>query len=313
MKRLISLLLALMLGMFSYQVSAQQNDGNRMSSNISVTTNPLVTTDDASNLMPDAATLNATITNPDNVNITNMGFEWRLAFGGSNIPVTGTGNGNAFSATINNLTPSTSYVYKAFITFDGTTLYGEEVYFTTPEEGNQNCPAPTNLTAYPSSASVTLFWQQDANTANEWEVHYRQITESTWNIFYTTTTTISFGDLVLDADYEAFVVAHCTNGLTSESSNTVTFHTEVCDIQDYLEHNLVLYPNPATDMVSVSITDASIRITGVEIYNVYGQLLNAMVSEENPMCINVCGLADGMYFVRVKTDSGVVTKSFVKK
>ena len=45
----------------------------------------------------------------------------------------------------------------------------------------------------------------------------------------------------------------------------------------------------------------------------YGQLLNAIVSEENPIRINVSGLADGMYFVRITTDSGVVTKSFVKR
>lgn len=299
--------------MFSYQVSAQQNDGNMTLGNGSVTTDPMVTTAPVSNLSPDAATLNAIIMNPDNVNISEMGFEWRKVMGGYNTTVTGTGNGNMFSATLNNLTPNTSYLYKAYIFFNGTTIYGEEVYFTTPEEGSQSCPAPTNLFVNAFSSSVLLFWQQEANTANEWEVHYRQITDPTWNIFNTTSTTITLEGLVPDVDYEAFVVAHCTNAQTSESSDTVTFHTVISGIQDYLEHNLILYPNPATDMVSVSTTDAAIQITGVEVYNVYGQLLDAIVSEENPMCINISGLADGMYFVRVKTDSGVVTKSFVKK
>lgn len=218
MKRLLSLLLILMLGMFSYQVSAQQNDGNMMPGNGAVTTDPIVTTAPVSNLMPNSATLNATITNPDNVNITEMGFEWKQTFG-YNSSVSGTGNGNTFSATLNNLTPNTGYSYKAFITFDGTTLYGEEVYFTTSDVG----------------------------------------------------------------------------------------------VQVYLEQKLTLYPNPATELVSVATDDASIRITGVEVYNLYGQLLNAIVSEENPMRINVSGFADGMYFVRITTDSGVVTKSFVKR
>ena len=140
MKRLLSLLLILMLGMFFYQVSAQQDDGNMMPGNGAVTTDPIVTTAPVSNLMPNSATLNATITNPDNVNITEMGFEWRKVMGGYNTTVTGTGNGNMFSATLNNLTPNTSYLYKAYIFFNGTTIYGEEVYFTTPEEGSQ-CPA----------------------------------------------------------------------------------------------------------------------------------------------------------------------------
>lgn len=312
MKRLLSLLLILMLGMFSYQVSAQQNDGNMMPGNGAVTTDPIVTTAPVSNLMPNSATLNAIIMNPDNVNISEMGFEWRKVMGGYNTTVTGTGNGNMFSATLNNLTPNTSYLYKAYIFFNGTTIYGEEVYFTTPEEGSQ-CPAPTNLIAYASTSSVTLLWQQEANTANEWEVRYRQATESDWSVYNTTSTTITLEDLVPDTDYEAYVVAHCTNSMTSEPSNTVTFHTEICGIQDYLEHNLILYPNPATELVSVETTDASIRITSVEVYNVYGQLLNAMVSEENPMRIDVSSLSDGMYFVRVTSDSGVVTKSFVKR
>ncbi len=301
-----------MLGMFSYQVSAQQNDGNMMPGNGAVTTDPIVTTAPVSNLMPNSATLNATITNPDNVNITEMGFEWKQTFGYFS-PVQGTGNGNTFSATLNNLTPNTGYSYKAFITFNGTTLYGEEVYFTTPEEGSQNCPAPTNLIASPSASSVVLFWQQESNTANEWEVHYRMTTESTWSIFNTTSTTITLVDFISGADYEAFVVAHCANGQTSESSDTVTFHIMDLGIQDYLEQKLTLYPNPATELVSVATDDASIRILSVEVYNMYGQLLNAIVSEENPIRINVSGLADGMYFVRITTDSGVVTKSFVKR
>jgi len=34
---------------------------------------------------------------------------------------------------------------------------------------------------------------------------------------------------------------------------------------------------------------------------------------DNMTRINVSGLANGMYFVRVKTDQGMVTKRFVKK
>ncbi len=313
MKRLLSLLLTLVLGMFSYQVSAQQNDDNMMFGTGSVTTDPMVTTDDVTNLSLTSATLNATITNPDNVDISDVGFEWKQVMGGFNTTVQGTRNGNTFSATLENLMPNTSYSYKAFISFGGTILYGEEVYFSTPEEGSQNCPAPTNLIAYASASNVTLLWQQDANTANEWEIHYRQTTEPTWIIHNTTSTTITLDDLVPDADYEVFVVAHCTNTMTSEPSDTVTFHTEICGIQDYLEHKLTLCPNPATDMVSVATTDASIRITSVEVYNMYGQLVNTIASTENPLRVNVSGLADGMYVVRVATDNGVVTKSFVKK
>ena len=63
----------------------------------------------------------------------------------------------------------------------------------------------------------------------------------------------------------------------------------------------------------VSVSDASIRITGVEVYNVYGQLVNMLVVAENPLQISISGLSDGMYFVRVMTEDGIVTKNFVKR
>ena len=47
----------------------------------------------------------------------------------------------------------------------------------------------------------------------------------------------------------------------------------------------------------------------------YGKLINMVGVCDTPVQtrINVSGLANGMYFVRVTTDEGVVTKSFLKK
>jgi hypothetical protein len=51
----------------------------------------------------------------------------------------------------------------------------------------------------------------------------------------------------------------------------------------------------------------------MEVIDVYGKLINTVTVVENPTRLNVSGLANGMYFVRVTTDNGVVTKPFVKK
>ena len=45
----------------------------------------------------------------------------------------------------------------------------------------------------------------------------------------------------------------------------------------------------------------------------YGKWVNTVVVNENPIRINVSNLADGMYFVRVTTEKGAVTKRFVKR
>ena len=205
---------------------------------------------------------------------------------------------------------------------DGTVLQQQTdlSYFTnytfTPDCGlTTTCETPTNLAASVDHTTVTLTWQQEPNTATEWQVNYRQTTESTWSTATASSTTYTLTDLTPNVDYVANVVAHCTNGLTSDESNTVTWHTDDVGIVGYLEKSVNLYPNPATEMISVEVSDANILITGVEVYNVYGQVVETFhgTSLQNRATINVSSLADGMYYVRVTTDGGVVTKSFVKR
>lgn len=49
------------------------------------------------------------------------------------------------------------------------------------------------------------------------------------------------------------------------------------------------------------------------LFDVYGKLLQIVPIASEITQIDVSGLADGMYFVRVSTEAGVVTKTFVKR
>ena len=51
----------------------------------------------------------------------------------------------------------------------------------------------------------------------------------------------------------------------------------------------------------------------LHLLDVYGKLLQIVPITSETTQINVSGLAAGMYFVRVRTEEGVVTKTFVKK
>lgn len=57
----------------------------------------------------------------------------------------------------------------------------------------------------------------------------------------------------------------------------------------------------------------NVHIEALEVFDVYGKLINTVNVIDNPTRINVSNLANGMYFVRVTTGEGTVTKSFVKK
>ncbi len=92
--------------------------------------------------------------------------------------------------------------------------------------------------------------------------------------------------------------------------------------------DVVVYPNPTKDVVNVQCTMNNVQCSGIEIVDVYGKTIttvgtrfiasaqfptSAQFPASAPTQINVSGLAAGMYFVRVTTDRGVVTKPFVKR
>ena len=275
---------------------------------------PTAVTNPASNIEQTTATLNGTITNPDGVTITAKGFEWKATTGGSYTQVAGTGSGDYFTANLTGLTPNTDYTYKAFITFNGTTVYGGEMTFTTLEEV-EPCETPTGLAVVESQdESLTFSWDANDNVIH-WNFRYRQQGSDTWNSSSSYTNSITITDLVNMVWYEAQVQADCGNGNNSDWSEIVTGYTLTPAVPEYLNRHVILYPNPANDVVNVQCTMNNVQMEGIEVIDVYGKVVRTVVGANNysPIRINVSGLASGMYFVRVTTEEGVATKTFVKK
>ena len=81
--------------------------------------------------------------------------------------------------------------------------------------------------------------------------------------------------------------------------------------------DVIVYPNPTKDVVNVECTMNNVQCSGIEVIDVYGKVVRNVVGANNdsPLQtqINVSGLASGMYFVRVTTDKGMVTRPFVKR
>ena len=73
------------------------------------------------------------------------------------------------------------------------------------------------------------------------------------------------------------------------------------------KQTLVLYPNPAYDMVELMIDG---KVNSVEFINVSGRVV---LSAFNDNRIQVGDLLQGIYFVRVSTDRGVGTSRFIKE
>ena len=97
----------------------------------------------------------------------------------------------------------------------------------------------------------------------------------------------------------------------------LTFHVHFFDtgVEDYnFADNLIVYPNPATDVINVECRMKN-KEWGreLQLFDVYGKLLQIIPITSETTSINVADMASGIYFVRVFTDAGTVTKRFVKK
>ena len=91
---------------------------------------PTVTTDSVTSITPTSAKLYGIVTNPNNVAITEMGFEWKEGANSDYAPTIV--SGTELTTTLGNLTPSTKYFFRAYVKYEGRTVYGIERSFTTP-------------------------------------------------------------------------------------------------------------------------------------------------------------------------------------
>ena len=150
----------------------------------STTQAPTVTTNAASNIAETTATLNATITNPDNVTITPTGFEYMATGGTAYTTVEGSGNGTSFTTSLTGLTAGTEYTYRAYITYDNNKVYGSDVTFTTTSATPTAFTCGDNLTvgnySYTTNQYGSQCWmtQNLRNTDGSYKFEYPNIEQA---------------------------------------------------------------------------------------------------------------------------------------
>ena len=78
-------------------------------------------------------------------------------------------------------------------------------------------------------------------------------------------------------------------------------------LPEYDKNNVLVYPNPAKDVLNLSLNDVS----RVEIYDLMGRII---LSETNPDSeLNVSLLQQGVYFVKIFTDNESHSVKFIKQ
>ena len=79
------------------------------------------------------------------------------------------------------------------------------------------------------------------------------------------------------------------------------------------ENDVVIYPNPVTSQLTVSLRTDVFQVTNMAVYDINGKLVNAQSVSDNQIEMNVQGLASGNYFLRLSDGKNSVTTKFVKR
>ena len=243
---------------------------------------------------------------------------WNVQYKAVSASTWTTGDATATSFTMSGLTANTPYQVRVRANCGGgnASQWTSAVTFTTlPDDTPEPCDVPTGLdTTLVANEVIAITW--DANPGvSSWNIQYRP-ENGTWNSASTTNNSYTITGLTGNTTYEIQVQAVCADGQTSDWSASLLVTTKNVGIESWLVNSVSLYPNPAKEYVDIRV-DGDLNVTMMEVYDVYGKVVRTVVGANDysplPTRINIAGLADGMYFVRVTVAEGVVTKSFLKK
>ena len=177
------------------------------------------------------------------------------------------------------------------------------------------CPSPTSVTVTNLTAhSADISWVQPDNTANAWRISYRKLGQA-WDTVEVTTPSYSFTGLEAMSRYVVRIYANCGNNNFSITPHVSSFTTleeqDTVGIADYLDRIVTLYPNPTDGKIMVQNSRSLLQ--DVQVYDAFGKMLYAVRVNDDKTVLDMSDYAAGIYFARITTSEGVITKRFIKK
>jgi hypothetical protein len=186
-----------------------------------------------------------------------------------------------------------------------------------------------------SPAHKTMHLTINAGVGNSWNLiwtPYEGASYSTYNIYRSSGETMgelqligtipagntSFSDFSAPQGYVYYMVEIMLNEICNVSkagssikSNIATNKPLAID-ENAIASNISVYPNPTTG--ELRIESGELRISNVEIFDVYGRKVSSSVSFMSPeTMIDVSHLTAGIYILKIFTEAGAVIKKVLKE
>jgi len=74
----------------------------------------------------------------------------------------------------------------------------------------------------------------------------------------------------------------------------------------------ILYPNPATNLITVDLTGLDDGSKTIEIYSLCGVKISEEQTHDRKICLDVADYPRGIYFIKVKSSHSICTGKFTK-
>ena len=218
------------------------------------------------------------------------------------------------TVTLGNLEPGITYGVTVQSLCSATTYsdWCETLNFTTPI-----CTPVTNVVASQiTSHSAVVDWTPGEGETT-WQINYgyRGFQQGNGNLITVTSHPYTITGLEDETDYDVYVRAVCTDEVSSLWSIPATFTTPIAvgieDIAEGIAYSI--YPNPTSDATTITVSGANGQVV-IEVVDMNGRTVSNQTLECPGNCtqeMNVEGLAQGAYFVRITTDEVSVVRKLV--
>jgi hypothetical protein len=150
-----------------------------------------------------------------------------------------------------------------------------------------------------TSNSAVVSWDAVESSTGRYEVNYGTAgfpQGSGTTVDVNNGTTVTLTGLDDDAMYDVYVRTYCAENVHSLWSAVVHFSTEENGINDVTGANIALYPNPAHSTVTLTGIEGEAMVTVVDMN---GRESGEWRVESGKLTIDVSGMAQGAYFVRI--------------
>ena len=239
-------------------------------------------------------------------NTSGSATSWELHLFNSTYDRTFTANTNSY--TVTGLHHGTNYrvCVRSMCDASNTSEWTDTIMITTSQ-----CYPVNNVVATPGVHDAQINWTAGTNSTDEWEVYYGlvgfEMGDEMGVLPVSGTAHVTITGLDSATAYTAKVRTLCEEGRTSEFKS-VTFTTlqgsQPEGIESVDDMQVKIYPNPATTTTTIAVSGIEGRVN-VSVISVDGRTLQTFTNDcpaDCEMVLDVDGLAEGTYIVRIYND-----------